>query len=136
MIDFKKVFVDTAPFIYFIEKDSNNPQYYERVKKFFENGYNKDKKFVSSVITIEEYFVFPYRNKEYAYIDMFYRLIEITNMEIIEINQEFPFPAAISATAVPWPVTSMLGTKRKFPSAPSAFKASSICPRLNSTPIP
>ena len=56
MIDFKKVFVDTAPFIYFIEKDSNNPQYYERVKKFFENGYNKDKKFVSSVITIEEYF--------------------------------------------------------------------------------
>ena len=35
MIDFKKVFVDTAPFIYFIEKDSNNPQYYERVKKFF-----------------------------------------------------------------------------------------------------
>ena len=55
MIDFKKVFVDTAPFIYFIEKDSNNPQYYERVKKFFENGYNKDKKFVSSVITIEEY---------------------------------------------------------------------------------
>ena len=88
MIDFKKVFVDTAPFIYFIEKDSNNPQYYERVKKFFENGYNKDKKFVSSVITIEEYFVFPYRNKEYAYIDMFYRLIEITNIEIIEINQE------------------------------------------------
>ncbi len=38
MIDFKKVFVDTAPFIYFIEKDSNNPQYYERVKKFVENG--------------------------------------------------------------------------------------------------
>ncbi|MCI9107025.1 MAG: PIN domain-containing protein [Lachnospiraceae bacterium] len=94
MIDFKKVFVDTAPFIYFIEKDSNNPQYYERVKKFFENGYNKDKKFVSSVITIEEYFVFPYRNKEYAYIDMFYRLIEITNMEIIEINQEIAKKAA------------------------------------------
>ena len=94
MIDFKKVFVDTAPFIYFIEKDSNNPQYYERVKKFFENVYNKDKKFVSSVITIEEYFVFPYRNKEYAYIDMFYRLIEITNMEIIEINQEIAKKAA------------------------------------------
>ena len=94
MIDFKKVFVDTAPFIYFIEKDSNNPQYYERVKKFFENGYNNDRKFVSSVITIEEYFVFPYRNKEYAYIDMFYRLIEITNMEIIEINQEIAKKAA------------------------------------------
>ena len=94
MIDFKKVFVDTAPFIYFIEKDINNPQYYEKVKCFFRDGYNHDKKFVSSVITIEEYFVFPYRNKEYAYIDMFYRLIEITNMEIIEINQEIAKKAA------------------------------------------
>lgn len=32
MIDYKKVFVDTAPFIYFIEKDDNNLQYYEKVK--------------------------------------------------------------------------------------------------------
>ena len=94
MIDFKRIFVDTAPFIYFIEKDSNNPQYHEKVKSIFKYGYNNDKKFVSSVITIEEYFVFPYRNKEYAYIDMFYRLIEITNMEIIEINQEIAKKAA------------------------------------------
>ena len=35
MTDFKKAFVDTAPFIYFIEKDINNPQYYEKVKCFF-----------------------------------------------------------------------------------------------------
>ena len=35
MIDFKKVFVDTSPFIYFIEKDINNPQYPEKVKSFF-----------------------------------------------------------------------------------------------------
>ena len=35
MTDFKKAFVDTAPFIYFIEKDINNPQYYETVKCFF-----------------------------------------------------------------------------------------------------
>lgn len=35
MIDYNKSFVDTAPFIYFIEKDSNNPQYYEKVKGFF-----------------------------------------------------------------------------------------------------
>lgn len=29
MTDFNKVFIDTAPFIYFIEKDSSNPQYHE-----------------------------------------------------------------------------------------------------------
>lgn len=94
MTDFKKAFVDTAPFIYFIEKDSNNPHYYERVRDFFKYGYNNDKKFVSSVITIEEYFVFPYRNKEYSYIDMFNRLVVATNMEIVEINQAIAKKAA------------------------------------------
>ena len=52
MTDYKKAFVDTAPFVYFIEKDENNPQYYEKAKKFFSNGYEADKKFVTSVITM------------------------------------------------------------------------------------
>ena len=94
MIDFKKVFVDTAPFIYFIEKDLNNPQYHEKVKSFFKYGYDNDRKFVSSVITMEEYFVFPYRNKSYSFIDMFNRLIVTTDMEIVEINQEIAKKAA------------------------------------------
>lgn len=95
MTDFNKVFVDTAPFIYFIEKDSNNPQYYEKVKAFFKEGYDNEKKFVSSVITMEEYFVFPYRNKAYSYIEMFNRLVVTANMEIIEINQEIAKKAAL-----------------------------------------
>lgn len=94
MTDFKKVFIDTAPFIYFIEKDINNPQYYEKVKSFFEYGYDNDRKFVSSVITMEEYFVFPYRNKEYSYIGMFNRLVETIGMGIVEINQEIAKKAA------------------------------------------
>ena len=94
MIDFKKVFVDTAPFIYFIEKDSNNPQYYEKVKGFFKYGYDNDKKFVSSVITMEEYFVFPYKNKAYSFIDVFNRLVNTLEMEIIDINQEIAKKAA------------------------------------------
>lgn len=94
MIDFKKAFIDTAPFIYFIEKNINNPQYYEKVKKFFQYGYENDRKFMSSVITMEEYFVYPYRNKEYSFIDMFHRLVETTNMEIVEINKEIAKKAA------------------------------------------
>ena len=82
MTDYKKVFVDTAPFIYFIEKDSNNPQYYEKVKGFFSAGYDADKRFVTSVITMEEYFVFPYRTKTYSFIDMFHRLIETTDIDV------------------------------------------------------
>ncbi|MDD6291136.1 MAG: PIN domain-containing protein [Lachnospiraceae bacterium] len=94
MIEFKKVFVDTAPFIYFIEKDTNNPQYFEKVKHFFQNAYEKDKKFVSSVITVEEYFVFPYRNNEYSFIDMFNRLVQTMDIDIVEINQEIARKAA------------------------------------------
>lgn len=94
MTDYKKAFVDTAPFIYFIEKDNNNPQYFERVKEFFRSGYDSDRKFVSSVITVEEYFVFPYRNKIYSLIETFNRLVDITKMELVEIDQETAKKAA------------------------------------------
>ena len=47
MIDCKKVFIDTAPFIYFIEKNEDNPQYYNKIKKFFDDAYNNDVDFVS-----------------------------------------------------------------------------------------
>lgn len=43
---------------------------------------------------MEEYFVFPYRNKEYSFIDMFNRLVDTTNMKIVEINQEIAKKAA------------------------------------------
>lgn len=94
MIDFKKVFVDTAPFIYFIEGDDHNLQYHEMAKDFFKYGYDNDKEFVTSVITMEEYFVFPYRNSDYSFIEMFNRLVATTNMEIVEINQEIAKKAA------------------------------------------
>ena len=94
MIDYKKAFVDTAPFIYFIEKNENNSQYYDKVKNFFMNGYESNKEFVTSVITMEEYFVFPYRTNNRSYIDMFNRLVATTNMEITEISQEIAKKAA------------------------------------------
>jgi len=58
------------------------------------NGYDSNKEFVTSVITIEEYFVFPYRNNNYSLIDMFNRLVATTNMEIIEISHEIAEKAA------------------------------------------
>jgi predicted nucleic acid-binding protein len=94
MIDYNKAFIDTAPFIYFIEKDSENPQYYEKVKSFFRQGYENDKKFITSVITMEEYFVFPYRNDTYSFIDMFHRLVDTMDVDIIEINQQIAKKAA------------------------------------------
>ncbi len=54
MTEYKKVFVDTAPFIYYIEKDENNPRYFEKIKCFFKHCYQKDIQMVTSAITIEE----------------------------------------------------------------------------------
>ena len=94
----KKAPVDWDSFVIPSERgqhvDENNPQYYDKVKNFFSNGYEADKKFVTSVITMEEYFVFPYRNKLYSFIDMFDRLVETTGMEIVEVNQEIAKKAA------------------------------------------
>ena len=65
MTGYKKVFIDTAPFIYFIEGNKDNPLYYNKVRSFLNDCYNNDIQFVTSVITIEEYFVYPYRVKIY-----------------------------------------------------------------------
>lgn len=94
MTDYNKVFMDTAPFIYFIEKDVNNPQYFEKIKNFLSVGYKKDVQFVTSVITIEEYFVGAYKNKTYSCIDMFESLAEVLNLKFIDINQEIAKKAA------------------------------------------
>ena len=94
MTDYNKVFLDTAPFIYFIEKDSNNPQYFDNMKQFFEEGYRENKEFLTSVITMAEYFVFPYRNEKMSYIDSFHRLVDTLDMEITEVDQEIAKKAA------------------------------------------
>lgn len=94
MIEYKKAFIDTAPFIYYIEKDENNPLYFEKVKNFFHEGYDKNIEFVTSVITVEEYLVFPYRIQAQCYIDMFYKLVETVDINIMEINQEIAKRAA------------------------------------------
>lgn len=94
MTGYKKVFVDTAPFIYFIEKDVNNPQYFDKVKNFFEDGYERDAEFVTSVITMEEYFVFPYRNNNSLLIEMFDRLVVTLGIEMIGIDEKIAKKAA------------------------------------------
>lgn len=94
MTDYNKVFLDTAPFIYFIEKDSNNPQYFDNMKQFFEEGYRENKEFLTSVITMAEYFVFPYRNQKMSYIDSFHRLVDTLDMEIAEVEQKIAKKAA------------------------------------------
>lgn len=40
MIEVKRIYIDTSPYIYYLEK---NPQYSDKVKKFFMESYNSGK---------------------------------------------------------------------------------------------
>ena len=92
--EYKKVFIDTAPFIYFIEKDSNNPHYHENIRKFLMSAYQKDIKLFTSVITLEEYMVFPYRINNLSSIVSFERLIAQLNIQVTEIDESTAVNAA------------------------------------------
>lgn len=49
MIEFKRIYIDTSPYIYYLEK---NPQYSDKVKDFFIKSYYSGKEFVTSTITV------------------------------------------------------------------------------------
>lgn len=55
MTEYKKVFVDTAPLIYLLERNS---AFYDRLEKLFGKWYKARTIVVTSAITVEEYCVF------------------------------------------------------------------------------
>lgn len=91
MTEFNKIFIDTAPFIYFLD---NDVVYGNKVKNLFENLLNNNKQMVTSVVTCEEYLVYPYRmgNKEKE--DVFFEFINDCCIEPININVDIAKIAA------------------------------------------
>ena len=73
MTEFKRVYLDTAPIIYYLE---NSVLYRDKMKRFFEDCLNREIKLVTSVITVEEYLVFPYATGKMEFADNFRRFIE------------------------------------------------------------
>jgi len=83
MTDFKRVFIDTAPIIYFLE---NSSQYMESMEKFFTRCMKEHIQIVTSTLTIEEYLVLPYSNGRVEYVDNFKRFIKYMNIEVVDID--------------------------------------------------
>lgn len=61
MTDFNRIFIDTAPIIYFLE---NSSLYMKSMEKFFTKCVKEQKQIVISVLTVEEYLVSPYSKGE------------------------------------------------------------------------
>ena len=72
MTDFKRVFLDTAPIIYFLE---NSSLYMRAMGDFFAKCVKEHIQIVTSALTIEEYLVAPYSDGKMEYVDNFKRFI-------------------------------------------------------------
>lgn len=83
MTEFKRVFIDTAPIIYYLE---NSSLYMEPIQRFFAKCIGENIQIVTSAITIEEYLVLPYSNGKMEFADNFKRFINYMNMEVIGID--------------------------------------------------
>lgn len=84
MIETRRIFIDTSPYIYYLEK---NLEYGDKVKTFLRSKYDLGTEFVTSVITVEEYSIVPYRENNEKLLRDFELLIKDTETDIVDITK-------------------------------------------------
>ena len=91
MDDFKKIFFDTSPLIYFLDANSI---FKSKMDKIFYEILNNEIQFVTSAVTVEEFLVFPYRNEDDSAIESFWTFINEGNVNVLKIDNEVAVEAA------------------------------------------
>lgn len=91
MTDYKKVFVDTTPFIYYLER---NPNYFDKARNFFSQSMNEGVRLVTSAVTIEEYLVYPYSLGDELLENNFEEFLQIAGFEVASIDTQIAKRAA------------------------------------------
>jgi len=88
----KKVFLDTAPLIYYIEE---NQKYSNILDKLFLTNSKGKFLFQTSVITLLEVLVLPMRHKEHQLVEQYQNILcKSPTIEILDINIEITISAA------------------------------------------
>ena len=83
MTDFKRVFIDTNPFIYLLDAATR----YTRAMEFIMNKLlERNSEFYSSPVTVAEYLVYPYREKHPEKIEKFLSFIDDMSIKIVPIS--------------------------------------------------
>lgn len=91
MTDYNKIFPDTAPIIYFLEKSD---LYYEKMRQILQSFIDKDTELFTSAITYEEYEVGPLKSGNTQLIQNFERFIDDLGINVINIDQSIAAKAA------------------------------------------
>ena len=89
MTDVRSIFIDTAPIVYYLQK---NEMYYLNMKAFWKK-YN-DCDFLTSAITVTEYLTYPYREKNFTLIDSFYSFVKDMDIVVKDIDVNIAEKAA------------------------------------------
>ena len=91
MTDYKKVFLDTTPLIYFLDEDIH---FGEKTKDILEEILSDGKEMISSVLTCMEYMVYPYRVGNQEKIEVFHEFVDDNDIKLIPISAEIAHKAA------------------------------------------
>ncbi len=87
----KRVFLDTAPIIYFLD---NHKLYGEKMALIIDELLKSEIAMVSSVITAEEYLVYPLRMKSQKAVDAFFRFHNDYEIPLVPVSLEIAEKAA------------------------------------------
>lgn len=89
MTDFKKVFIDTAPIIYYLQ---NSELFFTNMRTFWKKYNECD--YVTSAITVTEYLTYPYKQRDMKLIDSFYAFINDMDIQVKSIEGRIAEKAA------------------------------------------
>lgn len=91
MTGYNKVFIDTAPLIYFLDADVN---FGYKAEDIFSQIISAGKEMITSVITCEEYLVYPYRTGNEEKIKVFFDFLHDCNIPAADITSDMAIKAA------------------------------------------
>ena len=91
MRDFKRIFIDTSPIVYFLDGES---VFHELTKKIFDDIFQCNCEILTSVVTCAEYLVVPYRDNNKTNINSFWQFIHQCDVNICHIDVKIAEKAA------------------------------------------
>jgi len=91
MSEYKRIFYDTNPLIYYLEQ---NESYLDKMKRFLTEQTEADSDFVTSTITVGEYLTGPYKNQDNRLIADFKGFISVYDFDVVPISWEIAEEAA------------------------------------------
>lgn len=91
MSGYKRIFIDTAPLIYFLDDDIN---YAKRMEQIFQKILEKKRMLLTSAITCTEYLTVPYRTQNMEKAEIFFEFLSDCNVQIYSIDVDIAKRAA------------------------------------------